>query len=121
VEWERDFKLADDPRITPLGKFLRKSSLDELPQLLNVFLGEMSFVGPRPVVRPELSKYGIFVPMYESMRPGITGLWQVSGRNDLYYEERVALDAKYARNRRLFTDMRIVAMTARSVVGLTGK
>ena len=121
AEWQRNFKLENDPRITPLGRFLRKSSLDELPQLFNVFRGEMSFVGPRPVVRDELERYGLSQKTYESLRPGVTGLWQVSGRNDVSYDERVAMDVYYARNVSLVEDMRIVAKTATSVAGLTGK
>ncbi len=121
AEWQRNFKLEQDPRITPLGRFLRKSSLDELPQLFNVFRGEMSFVGPRPVVRDELERYGVSQKTYESLRPGVTGLWQVSGRNDVSYDERVAMDVHYARNVSLVEDMRIVAKTATSVAGLTGK
>lgn len=121
AEWQRNFKLENDPRITPIGRFLRKSSLDELPQLFNVFRGEMSFVGPRPVVRDELVRYGLHQRLYLSMRPGVTGLWQVSGRNDVSYDQRIAMDVRYARNVSLAEDARIVAKTATSVVGLTGK
>ena len=121
TEWQRNFKLDNDPRITSFGRFLRKSSLDELPQLFNVFRGDMSFVGPRPVVHGELALYGMNQAMYKSMRPGVTGLWQISGRNDLTYSQRVELDAQYAQNVYLVEDIWIVAKTITSVVGLTGK
>ncbi len=121
TEWQRNFKLDKDPRITRFGRFLRKSSLDEMPQLFNVFRGDMSFVGPRPVVRDELALYGMNQAMYKSMRPGITGLWQISGRNDLTYSQRVELDAQYAQNIDFIEDVWIVAKTITSVVSLTGK
>ena len=95
AEWARDHKLAHDPRITPIGDFLRRSSLDELPQLLNVLRGEMSLVGPRPITVAELPRYGGVRWHYLSVRPGMTGLWQVSGRNDVSYAERVELDRHY--------------------------
>src|SRR5439155_5109228 len=98
-EWERDHKLRKDPRITPLGLFLRRSSLDELPQLINVMLGEMSLVGPRPIVEAEVVRYGRRFRHYCSVKPGLTGLWQVSGRNDVSYRTRVAMDCLYARNK----------------------
>ncbi len=120
-EWARSFKLDDDPRITRFGRFLRRSSLDELPQLFNVFKGEMSLVGPRPVVRAELARYGTGRTAYESCSPGVTGLWQISGRNDLSYHQRVALDLKYARSYSLLEDIRIILMTSLSVVKMTGK
>ena len=94
-EWSEHYKLKEDPRITPLGHFLRESSIDELPQLVNVLRGDMSLVGPRPVIVEELEKYGHAKEAYLSVRPGLTGLWQVSGRNDLDYETRVALDTEY--------------------------
>jgi len=97
-EWEADHKLRRDPRITALGRFLRKSSLDELPQLLNVLAGEMSLVGPRPIVESEVSRYGRWYHHYCSATPGITGLWQVSGRNNVSYRRRVALDVLYTKN-----------------------
>jgi lipopolysaccharide/colanic/teichoic acid biosynthesis glycosyltransferase len=121
AEWQQNFKLENDPRITRIGRFLRKSSLDELPQLFNVFRGEMSFVGPRPVVRDELLRYGLHQQVYMSMRPGVTGLWQVSGRNDVAYEQRVSMDVQYAREVSLTEDVRIVAKTVSSVLSLTGK
>lgn len=118
-EWERDFKLRKDPRITAVGTFLRKTSLDELPQLWNVIQGEMSLVGPRPVTEAELHKYGARKEFFLEARPGITGLWQVSGRNDVSYEERVRLDAWYARNWQLWFDLVILLKTVKVV--LTGK
>ncbi|MDW3223643.1 MAG: sugar transferase [Paracoccaceae bacterium] len=121
AEWATDHKLANDPRITRLGRFMRKTSLDELPQIWNVFRGEMSFVGPRPIVRVELHKYGIHRPVYLSMTPGITGLWQVSGRNDVSYSERVQFDVDYSNDVSLFTDIRLIAMTGLSIVGATGR
>lgn len=121
AEWAMDHKLVDDPRITRLGRFMRKTSLDELPQIWNVFRGEMSFVGPRPIVRVELHKYGIHRPVYLSMTPGITGLWQVSGRNDVSYSERVQFDVDYSHDLSLFTDIRLIAMTGLSIVGATGR
>ena len=98
-EFRNDFKLKNDPRITRLGKFLRRSSLDELPQFVNVLRGEMSVVGPRPIVRQELPRYGDRMEEVLAVRPGLTGLWQVSGRNNLSYDERVALDLRYASQR----------------------
>ena len=95
AEWERDHKLLNDPRVTPIGNFLRRTSLDELPQLFNVLRGEMSLVGPRPITVAELPRYGRVRWHYLSVRPGMTGLWQVSGRNDVSYEERVELDRRY--------------------------
>lgn len=111
AEWERDFKLKNDPRITPLGLMLRKTSLDELPQLLNVLRGEMSLVGPRPVTAAEESYYGKYFKDYLSIRPGMTGLWQVSGRNDISYDQRVQMDTWYARNVSLWVDIKILLTT----------
>lgn len=116
AEWEADQKLRDDPRITPVGRFLRSSSLDELPQLLNVLRGEMLLVGPRPVTVAELTRYGSVRWHYLSVRPGITGLWQVSGRNNTTYEERVALDARYVEGRSLKSDLGILLRTVLVVV-----
>lgn len=115
-EWARDQKLKDDPRITPIGRFLRRSSLDELPQLLNVLRGEMKLVGPRPITVAELTRYGSVRWHYLSVRPGITGLWQVSGRNDTTYEERVSLDRRYVEQQSLLGDLAILLKTARVVV-----
>lgn len=112
-EWERDFKLKNDPRVTKIGRFLRKTSLDELPQLWNVFKGQMSLVGPRPVVQAELERYGDQLEYYLEARPGITGLWQTSGRNDVSYETRVNLDAWYVKNWSLFTDLVILIRTVK--------
>ena len=110
-EFEKDFKLRQDPRITKLGRFLRRSSLDELPQFFNVLKGEMSVVGPRPIVDNEINKYGLFMEEVISVRPGLTGLWQVSGRNNLSYKKRVELDLAYARNRNFILDLEIIILT----------
>ena len=110
-EFEKDFKLRNDPRITKLGKFLRRSSLDELPQFFNVLKGEMSVVGPRPIVSNEIYKYSLFMEEVISVRPGLTGLWQVSGRNNLSYNKRVQLDIVYARNRNFMLDFEIIFLT----------
>lgn len=112
AEWARDHKLRDDPRITRLGRVLRKSSLDELPQIWNVLLGEMSFVGPRPVTRDELIKYGDLAVAYMSVRPGVTGPWQVSGRSEVSYTARVLQDADYVADINLASDAVIIAQTA---------
>ncbi len=116
AEWARDQKLRDDPRITPVGAFLRKTSLDELPQLLNVIRGEMSLVGPRPVTYPEVLRYGEDAEYYLSAKPGITGLWQVSGRNDTTYLRRVQLDAWYVKNWSLWQDIAIMFKTLPAVL-----
>jgi lipopolysaccharide/colanic/teichoic acid biosynthesis glycosyltransferase len=116
AEWQRDHKLRNDPRITALGAFLRKSSLDELPQLLNVLRGDMSMVGPRPIVDAEIVRYGRFIRHYCSVRPGITGLWQVSGRNDVSYRRRVAMDVLYVRNHSFRGNLQILAKTVPSVL-----
>jgi lipopolysaccharide/colanic/teichoic acid biosynthesis glycosyltransferase len=116
VEYERHCKLKDDPRITPLGKILRKTSLDELPQLVNVIKGDMALVGPRPVVPHELTRYGDAADLLLSVRPGLTGLWQVSGRNDLSYDERVDLDLEYVRRRSLRLDAGIILRTIQQMV-----
>ncbi len=110
-EWGRDFKLKNDPRITKIGDILRKTSLDELPQLWNVLKGDMSLVGPRPIVEGERNRYGDFISYYEESRPGMTGLWQVSGRNDVDYKQRVDLDVWYARNWSLWHDIVILLKT----------
>ena len=110
-EFEKDFKLRHDPRITKLGRFLRRSSLDELPQFFNVLKGEMSVVGPRPIVSDEIKKYSLFMDEVISVRPGLTGLWQVSGRNNLSYKKRVQLDLVYARNRNFLLDVEIIILT----------
>ncbi len=120
AEWERDHKLRNDPRITRLGRFLRKTSLDELPQLWNVFRGEMSIVGPRPIVHKEVAKYGRGFYLYTQVLPGITGLWQVSGRNDTSYKERVALDSYYVRNWSPWLDIYLLSRTFRVVLAGSG-
>ncbi len=117
AEWDKDFKLKNDPRITKIGHFLRRTSLDEIPQLWNVIKGEMSLVGPRPIIDEELERYGDKVDFYLEARPGLTGLWQVSGRNDTTYDERVALDAWYVKNWNLWYDIAIICKTIRSVTG----
>lgn len=119
AEWERDHKLRNDPRVTRIGRFLRQSSLDELPQLWNVLKGEMSLVGPRPIVAAEIARYGSAFALYTKVKPGITGLWQVSGRNDTTYSERVAFDAYYARNWSIWLDLYLLVRTIKVV--LTGK
>lgn len=111
AEWERDHKLKNDPRITGIGKFLRRSSLDELPQVWNVLRGEMSLVGPRPIVAKEVAKYGHVFDKYAAVKPGITGMWQVSGRNEVSYEERVKLDRYYVANWSPWLDLFILAKT----------
>ena len=116
AEWARDQKLKSDPRITFVGELLRKSSLDELPQLINVLRGEMSLVGPRPIVTAEIERYGRYFRDYCNVRPGITGLWQVSGRNDVRYSRRVAMDTVYSRTRTLAMDARILVMTVPAVL-----
>ena len=120
AEWECDHKLRNDPRITPLGAFLRKTSLDELPQLFNVLCGDMSLVGPRPIVEAEVARYGHRFRDYCAVKPGITGLWQVSGRNDTSYRTRVALDSVYARRRNLRLDVYILAATLPAVLTRRG-
>jgi exopolysaccharide production protein ExoY len=115
-EWEADRKLKDDPRITPLGLSMRKTSVDELPQLLNILKGEMSFVGPRPIVTAEVPKYGDCINHYLCTRPGLTGPWQVSGRNNVEYAARVALDRGYIEEWSFRRDVAIILKTIRVVV-----
>lgn len=119
-EWERDQKLRSDPRITAVGLFLRKSSIDELPQLFNVMLREMRLVGPRPIVENEISRYGKYFDKYCSVRPGITGLWQISGRNDVSYRRRVAYDVIYSRRRSMMGDFGILFATIPCVLARRG-
>ena len=118
--WARDHKLKDDPRVTRVGAFLRKTSLDELPQLWNVLRGEMSLVGPRPIVRDEVAKYGKCYATYKAVRPGITGLWQVSGRSDTTYGQRLEFDEFYVRNWSPWLDMHILARTIFALGGSRG-
>ncbi|MGO4389218.1 sugar transferase [Microvirga sp. 2YAF29] len=111
LEWSQKQKLGSDPRVTRVGDFLRRSSLDELPQLINVLLGQMSLVGPRPIVESEMTKYGDAIGCYLSVKPGITGLWQISGRSDCSYDERVALDTAYVTDWSLSNDFIILVKT----------
>jgi lipopolysaccharide/colanic/teichoic acid biosynthesis glycosyltransferase len=111
IEWERDHKLRNDPRVTAFGKWLRRTSLDELPQLLNVLRGEMALVGPRPITPAELPRYGAARWHYLSVLPGMTGLWQVSGRSTTGYERRVELDRLYVNRRSAWLDCKILART----------
>jgi undecaprenyl-phosphate galactose phosphotransferase len=120
LQWEKEHKLKNDPRISKLGDFLRRTSLDELPQLFNVVKSEMSLVGPRPIVQEELQKYGLEKSYYLMVRPGMTGLWQVSGRNDLDYETRVYLDAWYVKNWSLWYDLALLAKTIKVVLFRNG-
>ncbi|MDX2254725.1 MAG: sugar transferase [Pseudanabaenaceae cyanobacterium bins.39] len=121
AEYEESFKLKYDPRITAIGKFLRVTSLDELPQFWNVLTGDMSVVGPRPLVQAELVKYGKMIDRVLSVRPGIAGLWQVSGRNDLPYARRVQLDASYVRRMSLSLDIWLIIRTILVVIYPKGK
>jgi exopolysaccharide production protein ExoY len=115
IEWDRDHKLKTDPRVSRVGALLRKSSLDELPQLFNVLGGTMSIVGPRPIVQAEAFRYGRHFSVYCQVRPGITGLWQVSGRNSTTYRRRVACDVAYVRTKAPLNDLRIIARTIPAV------
>jgi Undecaprenyl-phosphate galactose phosphotransferase WbaP len=116
VEWLHFHKLKDDPRVTKVGRFLRKRSLDELPQLWNVLRGDMSMVGPRPIVDEEVQKYSRVFPLYTRVLPGLTGLWQVSGRTETSYRRRVELDTTYIRNWTLRLDLQILIRTVRVVL-----
>jgi lipopolysaccharide/colanic/teichoic acid biosynthesis glycosyltransferase len=120
AEFEQNFKLRNDPRLTRIGEFLRKHSLDELPQLLNVIAGQMSLVGPRMITAPELEKYGQYRDLLLSVRPGITGYWQVNGRQDVGYEERVAMDIRYIENWSLWLDIKILCLTPLKVIKREG-
>ena len=120
AEWDATQKLRDDPRVTPLGRFLRVTSLDELPQLINVIRGEMSLVGPRPIVQDEVVRYAEQIEHYAAVRPGITGLWQVSGRSDVDYDQRVQLDTLYVREWSFIGDLVILVKTVKVVVMRTG-
>lgn len=120
AQWERDQKLDKDPRITKIGAVLRVTSLDELPQLINVLRGEMSLVGPRPIVLAEVPRYGRFIKSYYRVRPGLTGLWQVTGRSSTTYRRRVATDVFYARSRSLLFDTKILIATIPAVVAGRG-
>ncbi|MDE1154394.1 MAG: sugar transferase [Acidobacteriaceae bacterium] len=120
AEWLKNHKLKNDPRVTSVGDFLRRTSLDELPQLWNVLTGSMSLVGPRPIVAAEVEKYGRYFADYSSVKPGLTGLWQVSGRSRTSYAERVQLDRQYAREWSLRMDLKILVRTVTSVVNQDG-
>ncbi len=119
-EWEENFKLENDPRVTKLGAFLRKTSLDELPQVFNVLKGEMSLVGPRPIVQAEVEKYGENIREYYMVRPGITGMWQASGRSDTTYEERVFMDTWYVKNWSIWLDIKYLVRTFTVVIKREG-
>lgn len=119
-EWNKTHKLRHDPRITPIGAFLRRYSLDEFPQLWNVLTGHMSLVGPRPIVAAEVEKYADSFECYCRVKPGLTGLWQVSGRSELTYDERVTLDCEYVNGWSLRKDFRILAKTLRAVLKQDG-
>jgi Undecaprenyl-phosphate galactose phosphotransferase WbaP len=119
-EWQKDFKLRNDIRVTPIGRVLRRTSLDELPQLINVLKGEMSLVGPRPIVAEEIPRYGELIQYYYLRRPGLTGPWQVEGRNDTGYTRRVFFDAQYARHFSLWGDFVILAKTVVVVLNRRG-
>jgi lipopolysaccharide/colanic/teichoic acid biosynthesis glycosyltransferase len=120
AEWERSQKLIKDPRVTRVGRFLRESSLDELPQLINVVRGEMSLVGPRPIVPSEMLRYGDRLDSYVLARPGLTGVWQISGRSDCGYDKRVELDANYVSDWRFSTDLSILVRTVGAVIERKG-
>ena len=120
LEWQRTHKLQNDPRVTRVGSFLRRTSLDELPQVWNVFTGSMSLVGPRPIVAAEVEKYGDSFAAYCKVKPGITGLWQISGRSRTSYERRIALDRKYVDSWSFTGDIAILARTCVSVVNQEG-
>jgi lipopolysaccharide/colanic/teichoic acid biosynthesis glycosyltransferase len=115
-EWNSNFKLKRDPRVTRVGRFLRQTSLDELPQLINVLRGDMALVGPRPIIGAEVGRYGSDIEYYCRCRPGITGPWQVSGRSDQSYQQRVRLDVEYAKRPSLKNDFIILAKTAKVVI-----
>ncbi|MCR5290067.1 MAG: undecaprenyl-phosphate galactose phosphotransferase WbaP [Treponema sp.] len=119
-EWERDRKFTNDPRVTKFGKILRKTSLDEIPQLFNILTGEMSFVGPRPVTEPELQRYGDYAETILSVQPGLSGMWQISGRSDTGYEERVTLDMYYIQNWSIWLDLWIIIKTIWVVINGKG-
>jgi Undecaprenyl-phosphate galactose phosphotransferase WbaP len=120
LEWEMQHKLRDDPRITRLGRFLRSTSLDELPQIWNVLKGDMSLVGPRPIVEAEVPRYGSAIELYAAVKPGISGLWQVSGRTDISYDERVELDLFYVRHWSPWLDLYILAKTIVTLIRRSG-
>jgi exopolysaccharide production protein ExoY len=120
AEWLAIRKLQNDPRVTRVGAVLRKLSLDELPQVFNILLGHMSVVGPRPVIKDELELYGQAADCYLRSRPGLTGLWQVSGRNDVSYGTRVAFDQQYVENWSFLADLKIIALTVGAILESRG-
>ncbi len=120
AEWAETQKLHHDPRITPIGRFLRASSLDELPQLFNILRLEVSLVGPRPIVAAEVPRYGAEIGVYHSIQPGLTGLWQISGRSGTTYDERVQLDTAYVRNWSFWSDIKIILRTVPAVLRSRG-
>ncbi|MGV1071879.1 sugar transferase [Clostridium perfringens] len=120
AEFNKNFKLENDPRITRVGSFLRKTSLDELPQLWNIIKGDMSVVGPRPIVKKEIIKYGNSFKKVFSVKPGLTGYWQANGRSDTTYDERVEMDLYYVNNRSLGLDFKIIIQTFVSVIKKEG-
>jgi len=115
-EWDENFKLKNDPRVTPLGKIMRKTSLDELPQFVNVLRGEMAVIGPRPIVEKEVAYYGPHYEVFSRVKPGITGFWQVSGRSDTTYERRIELDMYYINNWTIWLDYYIFLKTIKEVL-----
>ena len=119
-EWQRNFRLSNDPRVTAIGKTIRKYSLDELPQLLNVLRGDMSLVGPRPLLFNEVERYGDAIQVYGLVSPGITGVWQVSGRSDTSFEQRREMDEWYIRNWSIYYDMSCLIKTVGVVMGSKG-
>ena len=119
-EYEKNFKLDNDPRITKMGNFLRKTSLDELPQLINILIGDMSIVGPRPIVTKELEKYGDQKDKFLSVTPGLTGFWQASGRSDVEYDERIKMELYYVDNCSLWLDIKIILKTFVAVIKKEG-
>ncbi|WP_242862119.1 sugar transferase [Clostridium intestinale] len=120
AEFEKNFKLDDDPRVTKIGAFLRKTSLDELPQLINIIKGDMSVVGPRPIVQKEVVKYGKYADKLFSVKPGLTGFWQANGRSDTTYDERVQMDMYYIDNRSTLLDIKILFKTVIAVIRKEG-
>lgn len=119
-EWEKTRKLTNDPRVTRIGRILRKTSLDELPQIFNILIGDMSFVGPRPIVYEEIKRYGSAFLDYRQTRPGLTGAWQISGRNDIAYDVRIELDRSYISNWSLWLDLTIILKTIPAVIRAKG-
>lgn len=119
-QWQTSAKLSADPRVTPLGRFLRRSSLDELPQLYNILKGDMVWVGPRPILSQETIRYGEKCTILHSVKPGLTGLWQVSGRSQLSYPQRVQLDLQYIARRSLFLDLKILLKTCLEIFRARG-